>query len=265
MPRNVLRISAIALLFAAPALFANGPADLLDQAIKENEGAGRADDRTARNSEIHRLADEAERLVAAEEFAKAVALYEKAYRLDPDNRAMYARLLVAKRSAGTMTEQDREALSIIEEEQAAELGQVYRRVRLQIIQAKQAIRTGDLTLAQERIASADTELAGVPRNIDVSPYQRQLTALRNSMKRGRPRREILRSNIGQGRRLDGHRHAQNRRGDRSHAHGHGRGNHRVVLDDDGKVRRSEQLRIRGKRRNHRHRRRPLRRIRHSRL
>lgn len=176
MPRNALRLTALAAaLFAAPILFAGGPADLLDQAVRENEAKTAA--KPAENPEIDRLLAEANRLSDAREFAEAVTLYEKAYRLDPNNRAMYARLLVAKRSAGTLTDQDQEALALIEEEVAAEVAQVYRGVRLQIIQARQALRSGDLELARERIASATGALDRLPQHVDTSPYRRELASL----------------------------------------------------------------------------------------
>ena len=182
MTRKSTWMLALIALFTTSALHAGGPSDLLKQAIDENKKKDSADAK-ADATEIDQIVSEAEKLADAREFKKAVRLYEKAYRLDPNNRAMYARLLVAKRSAGVMTDQDREALAIIEEEQAEAVNQVFRGTRLSIIQARQALRAGDTDLAMEHIDTGMASLDTLPDHVDVSPYQKELTTLLNAAKR----------------------------------------------------------------------------------
>ncbi len=175
-------VTFITLAFTLTASAA-GPSDLLNQAIKENDRQNRPAAASGDLIDADRLALEAERLANEGSFREAVGLYERAYRLDPSNRAMYARLLVSKRAAGVMTQQDREALALLEEEQAAEIDQVFRRVRLAIIQGRQALRSGDATLAARHVDAAETALDALPGHIDVSPYRRELSDLSNAAKR----------------------------------------------------------------------------------
>lgn len=181
MNRVAIWLIALGVMTSASTLRAAGPSDLLKQAVEENEAPDKATAKPV--SEADRMAAEADRLLNAREFERAVRLYEGAYRLDPNNRAMFARLLVAKRAAGVMTEQDREALALIEEEQANEINQAFRRVRLLIIQVKQAIRAGDLELAADRAENARASLDSLPRHIDTSPYRRELSNLAESISR----------------------------------------------------------------------------------
>ncbi|HWL92697.1 MAG TPA: hypothetical protein VNT79_04110 [Phycisphaerae bacterium] len=183
MSRLFLRLFALPVLLSPTIAIASGPSDLLKQAIKENERKDQTGPRPVDRTQQDRLTAEANQLVDEKEFKQAVALYERAYRLDPNNRATYARLLVAKRAAGVMTAQDREALTLLEEEQAAEVDQVLRRVRLQIIQARQASRAGDFGLASERVRNARDELNALPDTVDASPYERELSTLSNAIKR----------------------------------------------------------------------------------
>ncbi|MBX3394510.1 MAG: hypothetical protein KF841_03995 [Phycisphaerae bacterium] len=181
MNRVAIWMIALCVIVSASSTRAAGPSDLLKQAVEENEHQDKASAKPM--AEADRMAAEADRLLDAREFERAVRLYEGAYRLDPNNRAMYARLLVAKRAAGVMTEQDREALALIEEEQANEVNQTFRRVRLLIIQARQAVRSGDLELAVDRTDNARTSLDGLPRHIDTSPYRRELSQITESIAR----------------------------------------------------------------------------------
>jgi tetratricopeptide (TPR) repeat protein len=88
---------------------------------------------------VAKLIDEGDRLLEQRQFNKAIKLYERAYRLAPADQNNYIRLLVAKRAAGVMTKQDRQALDILEEGRIAELDQIFRGVRLKIIQARGAL------------------------------------------------------------------------------------------------------------------------------
>lgn len=148
-----------------------GPADLLRQAIEENETPPPSAEA------IGKLVSEADRLAEQERFEEAIALYQKAYRLAPSNQANYVRLLVTKRAAGVLTAQDREALALIQESQAAQVDQVFRSVRLKIIQARGATRSGDAALAKELVRAATDALDRLPERIDTAPYRRELQAL----------------------------------------------------------------------------------------
>lgn len=168
---------SIVLLTAAP-LVSAGPADLLNQAIEENETLS---DPTGEN--VSSLISRADRLADQKKFDEAIALYEKAYRLSPTNQANYARLLIAKRAAGVMTTQDREALSLIEEQQAVEIDQSFRKARLHIIQAQQALRQGNVNLAETKIDVAQRTLDELPKYVDATPYRHELKRLKNAMRR----------------------------------------------------------------------------------
>ncbi len=174
IPRVVIA-SLLAALFFTPRSGLAGPADLLKQAIEE-EGQ-REPASTAENGEILNLLNEAQQFESQKRFDEAIRLYEKAYRLDPANQANYARLLVAKRSAGKMTEQDREALALLEEQQAASIDQVLRSVRLAFIQAGQANRAGDTDLAQQNLDTAARLLDTLPAFVDADPYRTELKRL----------------------------------------------------------------------------------------
>ncbi|MCG8406145.1 MAG: hypothetical protein MI923_13190 [Phycisphaerales bacterium] len=176
-PTMRFAMSLIALLTSASFAVA-GPADLLEQAIEENEGVpDRATDK------IDNLISQADRLADQKKFDEAIALYEKAYRLSPTNQASYARLLVAKRAAGVMTTQDREALALIEEQQAVEVDQAFRTVRIHIIQARQALRKGDTDLAETKADMASRTLDSLPKYVDTTPYRHELKRLLNATRR----------------------------------------------------------------------------------
>lgn len=184
IPMTRIAPSLIVLLCAlsAPLSVVAGPGDLLDQAIEENDGRRQAEVDAGKVADIVARAD---RLFDQESFTEAVRLYESAYRLAPDNRANFARMLVAKRAAGLMTDSDREALSIIEEEQRATVASTFRGVRLSVIQTREALGVGDYSLAERIIANAEFALRGLPGDIDATPYWRQFTQLRKTLARKR--------------------------------------------------------------------------------
>ncbi len=171
----------VLIVVASPRLSA-GPDDLLDQAVEENDGRRQV---AVDAHEVAQIVAQADELFDQRDFADAVRLYEKAYRLTPGNRAHYARLLVARRAAGLMNESDREALTLLEEEDRASVASTFRSVRLNIIQARQALAETNAPLAQSRIVDAEFALRGLPENVDATPYWRQLTQLRKSLARKR--------------------------------------------------------------------------------
>jgi len=149
------------------------PSDLLQQAIEEEKEPAQK----PAAKKLDKLISEADRLLEQKQFNKAIKLYQKAYRLAPANQNNYVRLLVAKRAAGVMTEQDRQALEIIEQGRIAEMDQAFRIVRLKIIQARGALRSGDRALARALAESAMGILDRLPDSVDDMPYRRQLMAL----------------------------------------------------------------------------------------
>ncbi|MCA9256347.1 MAG: hypothetical protein KDA33_11955, partial [Phycisphaerales bacterium] len=159
-----------------------GPADLLDQAVRETKGRKQAN---VDADDIGEIVARADRLFDQQAFTEAVRLYEKAYRLAPDDRANFARMIVARRAAGLMTDSDREALSIIEEERRANVASVFRGVRLGVIQSREALGVGDIALAERLVANAEFDLRGLPSEIDATPYWRKLTAARKLIARKR--------------------------------------------------------------------------------
>ena len=168
---------SMVVLFAASFTLA-GPADLLKQAIEENEAAP-----APTGDDVDVIIQKADWLADLRQFADAIKLYERAYRLSPTNQSSYVRLLVAKRSAGVMTAQDREALELIREQQAAEVKQTFRGVRLRIIQARQALRSRDVDLARSMVGFAESALDGLPRYVDDSPYRHELKKLGVAIRR----------------------------------------------------------------------------------
>lgn len=175
-------ILGLSILAGATALSYAGPDDLLDQAIKENKGHRQVEVDAGSVSQIVAKAD---RLFDQKQFTQAVHLYEKAYRLAPDDRGNFARMLVARRAAGLMTDSDREALELIQEEQRASVASTFRNVRLDVIQAREALGSEDFDLAEGRIINAEFALRALPQDVDASPYWRQLTQLRKSLARKR--------------------------------------------------------------------------------
>lgn len=186
---RILACFVLIVVVAAPRLFA-GPDDLLDQAVEENDGRRQV---AVDAHEVAEIVSRADELFDHREFAEAVRLYERAYRLAPGNRAHYARMLVARRAAGVMNEADREALALIEEEDRATVASTFRTVRLNIIQAKQALAETDAPLAKSRIVDAEFALRSLPKDVDATPYWRQLTQLRKSLARKRATHTSLRS------------------------------------------------------------------------
>ncbi|MFQ5412727.1 MAG: tetratricopeptide repeat protein, partial [Phycisphaerae bacterium] len=174
--RRCLPLSVLSCWLILPSFVSADPSDLLRQAIEEN-------DKPAKKDEVKTLITRADRLADQKKFNEAIKLYEKAYRLAPSDQANYARLLVAKRAAGVMTAQDREALDLIEQQQASAVEQIFRTTRLHMIQARQALRDGDTDLARAQIDSASAALDGLPRYVDDAPYRRRLESLSRALRR----------------------------------------------------------------------------------
>lgn len=173
MFRPAFCLVPFALIHLNASLSLADPSDLLQQAIEEEEGSAPQ----PVDQKVSKLINKADRLLEQRQFNKAIRMYERAYRLAPANQGNYVRLLVAKRAAGVMTEQDRQALGIIEEGQIAELDRVFRSVRLKIIQARGAIRSGDREIGRALAESAMDILDRLPDSVDDMPYRRQLMSL----------------------------------------------------------------------------------------
>lgn len=170
-----LPLLALSFLFTAPPPTSADPSGLLDQAIKENKNKAPADD-------VKKLVNRADRLADQKKFNEAIKLYEKAYRLAPSDQANYARLLVAKRAAGVMTARDREALELIEQQQASAVKQIFRTVRLNMIQTRQAMRSGNIDLAKAKIESAGAALDSLPDYVDDAPYRQRIATLSRDLR-----------------------------------------------------------------------------------
>ena len=147
------------------------PASLLDQAIEENESAQSED-----ASNAGALITKADRLIRQDRFDEAVELYTRAYRQSPGNRN-YLRLLVAKRAAGRLTADDREALDLIRQQEAGSVEQVFRALRLDILQAKQALRADDADLARTKTDHAEKLLESLPPYVDADVYRNKIRSL----------------------------------------------------------------------------------------
>ncbi|MBN2563748.1 MAG: hypothetical protein JXQ75_22755 [Phycisphaerae bacterium] len=174
MPRNVPIWSIMVFALVGTPLLA-GPGDLLKQAIEENDGV---DDATA--EQVKKLVCQADKLLEQRSFGEAIELYEQAYRLAPMDQSNYVRLLVAKRAAGRMTTQEQEALELIRAQESANIDQAFRLARIDILQARRALRMGDGELAMVKLEHAKAMLDGLPKHVDDAPYRRLLTELRTT-------------------------------------------------------------------------------------
>ena len=176
MSRIIGLFTSLGVIVFAESIALADPADLLTQAIEEDQAATRPTDKTE-HQVVKKLISEADRLVAQRKFNRAVALYRRAYRLAPSDQDNYVRLLVAKRAAGVMTEQDRRALEIIQEGRAAQVDQVFRAVQLKMIQARQALHDGDHGLAEAQVIAGLAMLDRLGDSVNVAPYRRKLKAI----------------------------------------------------------------------------------------
>ncbi len=182
--RTVFTILSLSLIaFVGPAVRAQ-PSDLLDRAIEENKAAP-----PAARTDVDQLLDQADQLADRKEFDKAIALYSRAYRLAPNNQSAYVRLLVAKRAAGRMSADDRQALDLIREQESGRIEQTFRSVRLDILQAGQALRSGDAPLARAKAHHARTLLKALPRHVDAGNYHKRVQALLRKIDRAAARRK----------------------------------------------------------------------------
>lgn len=141
--------------------------------------SARADDA----AEALKLSREGDKFVAKKQYDIAIALYEKAYRLEPNDQANYARLLGAKRAAGKLTAEDREALNLIERHQATRVQQTLTDTRLDLAQSRAALSAGDAILAKAKAKSAGMRLDSLPPDVDVSIYRSEIKEAMNSARR----------------------------------------------------------------------------------
>jgi len=148
---------------------------LLDQAIEENRGtAPRA---TTTNDPL----TQAEQLIANGELARAIKALEEAHAADPHDQLIHLHLLRAKQAAGQLSLTEREALTLLEEQQRAAAAQIVRQVRLNILQAGQAITAGRHTLANQLITDSEQLLDQLPVDIDAEAHWKKLAGLRRSV------------------------------------------------------------------------------------
>lgn len=134
-------------------------------------------------AEAHRLSREGDKSMTQKRYDVAIALYERAYRLAPSNLSNYTRLLQARRAAGRMTAEDREALDLIEKQQATRVQQTIADVRITLAQAQGALRDGDIALAKSKADSAGMSLDNLPPDVDVSVYREKIKTTLNSVRR----------------------------------------------------------------------------------
>ena len=181
MPRtkSVLNALTITALVVSPVF-----AQSVSMTVQSNDGGVAVQATSSEDAaEALRLSKEGDKFVAKKQYEIAIALYERAYRLAPSDQGNYARLLNARRAAGRMTAEDREALSLIEKQQATRVQQSLSDVRLALVQARSALREGDAALAKSKAESARMTLDNLPPDVDVSIYRQQIKAALNSVRR----------------------------------------------------------------------------------
>lgn len=167
----------------AVALFAQvaraNPDDLLEQAIEENRAVEIA--LPAESAPATDLLSRADQQLAQHNYAAAIALLEKAHAAAPRDQYIHLRLLRVKDAAGNLTVSEGEALLLLEEAWRAETASTLRQVRLNIIQAGQAITQGNLQLAEQAIVDAESLLDQLPSDVDASSHWKKLGGLRQSV------------------------------------------------------------------------------------
>lgn len=184
--RNLVVATLISVFLPAVAFSADPPTDdLLNRAIQDRGATATAPDPKAASE----LRTEADRLAAQRKFDEAIALYEKAYRLDPSNQDGYSKLLIAKKAAGRLSESEHEALTLLREARVLKIEEVIRGARLAIVQAREALRGGDAALAHERIKDGRAMLQRLPDDVDVVPYRTELDRLTLAARRIEKRNE----------------------------------------------------------------------------
>ncbi len=181
MPRtnSVLYALTITALVVPPAL-----AQSVTMTVQSNDGGLAVQATTPEDAaEALRLSKEADKFVSQKRYEVAIALYEKAYRLAPSDQGNYSRLLIARRAAGRMTAEDREALDLIEKQHASRVQQTLADVRIRLVQARAAVREGNVALAKAKVNSAKMTLDNLPPDVDVSIYRQQIKDTQNSIRR----------------------------------------------------------------------------------
>ncbi len=170
-----LFVVAILLTLTATTSLRADSDDLLDQAIEENRGT-----EPQAVTTTNPLA-QAEQLIANGELSRAIQILEAAHAAAPRDQVIYLHLLRAKQAAGKLSVTELEALTLLEEQQRAAAAQVIRKVRLNILQAGQAITTGQHALATQLIAESEQLLDQLPPEVDAEPHWKKLAGLRNSV------------------------------------------------------------------------------------
>jgi tetratricopeptide (TPR) repeat protein len=166
-------MSLLIALIAAPA-WAGQDDDLLDRAIKEKAATA---PRQPGANEARQLRDQADQLAINKRFDDAIALYEKAYRLEPGNENGYTKMLIVKRAAGRLSGAEAEALSLIEENRKLKVQESIRVVQLDMLQAGSALEARDGDLALAKVEHARALIEQLPDNVDVSVYRNRLDKL----------------------------------------------------------------------------------------
>ncbi len=174
-PKIAVLLSAALLgLIANNTLHADAD-DLLDQAIEENRGT---EPRAVKTNDPLR---QAEQLIADGGLARAIEILEAAHAAAPRDQVIYLKLLRAKQAAGRLSVTEHEALTLLEEQERAAAAQVVRKVRLNVLQAGQAITTGHHALAIQLISESEQLLDQLPPEIDAEPHWKKLAGLRRSV------------------------------------------------------------------------------------
>jgi len=175
-PRKLATVLLTGALITSTTALVRADADgLLDQAIEENRGAEPRT--TATNDPLA----QAEQLIANGELTRAVQILEAAHAAAPRDQLIHLHLLRAKQAAGKLSLTEREALNLLEEQQRAAAAQVIREVRLNILQAGQAITAGRHALANQLITESEQLLDQLPVDIDAEAHWKTLAGLRRSV------------------------------------------------------------------------------------
>lgn len=183
LSQSVIAAIAAALAAHAPPAYAQSPDELLQRAIADRPATASASGDAAPAGEIADLVRRADELAGRQQWDQVIPLLEKAYRLDPADQNVYARLLMARRAAGRLSDADREALALIEEGREIQVDETIRVARLCIAQARDALKRGDADLAAAKVKAARESFAELPEDVDIAPYQRELDRLDRGLRR----------------------------------------------------------------------------------
>ncbi|MHC4090884.1 MAG: hypothetical protein ACYSVY_11520, partial [Planctomycetota bacterium] len=168
MPRCVVMLACCAATvapgaWAGPPAAGGDPAEaLLEEAVAERQPA-----------ETPHPAAEAMRLYHAGQYAHAIRWFDLALQADPDNETLITHRLIAREQTGQITQEEHEALQLIEQQRRLEVELAVRAVQLRTVRARTLLKRGRnaeaLDLANDLMRLIDKLPEGIDRDVLLGP------------------------------------------------------------------------------------------------